>query len=285
MYTYNLNKVHPVKIDDLVRVGRNADGGYILSNQQIEKTKILLSFGIYNEWSFERDFAKRKNDVLTIYAFDYSAAPLKLVRTAIGQLNAFVRYCITGRFSLSIYSWKSMARCLRASMSLKQFFRKDKNRFFISEFLGPADDSSFCSINTIFNKLLHGTVEDLSVFIKMDIEKWEYYTLPQFEPFFDKINGLVIEFHQLDIAGKNFEYIIDSLSTHFDIAHVHANNAGGLIYGTNLPMLLEITLINKDLFNKQKEYSNQNYPIKDIDFPNIAKKPDIPLPFNISDVF
>ncbi|MDR0606081.1 MAG: hypothetical protein LBG80_17490 [Bacteroidales bacterium] len=275
---YNLNKVHPLQIDDLVRVGKNADGGYILSNQQIEKTEILLSFGIYNEWSFEQDFYKKKNEKLTIYAFDYSATPLKLVYRALKHLDAFVRYCVTGRISLSTSSLKRTICCLQASMSLKRFFRKDKNRFFIPKFLGPADDNLFCSISSIFDKLLNGDVKNLSVFIKMDIEKWEYCTLPQFVPFFNKINGLVVEFHNLDIAGKNFENIIDILSPYFDIAHVHANNAGGLIYGTNLPMLLEVTFINKDLLIS-RDNSKQNYPIKDIDFPNIAGKPDIPLSF------
>ncbi|MDR2814212.1 MAG: hypothetical protein LBB79_06110 [Prevotellaceae bacterium] len=280
---YILNKLQPVYVDDLIRIGRNADGGYVLSEQQIEKTEFLLSFGISNEWSFERDFCKRRRHSLSVYAFDYSAAPLQLVGRALKHLKAFILHSLKCRISRSMSSLKGMLSCLYASISLKRYFRKSKNRFFIPKFLGSTDDNFFCSFDTIFNKLLiRNNLKDSSVFIKMDIEKWEYSTLPQLTPFFDKVNGMAVEFHDLGVEWKNFEAIIDCFSKHFDIIHIHVNNGGKLIPGTTLPALLEITFANKNLSLNKREIGERRtkFPIEGVDFPNIASLPDIPLSFD-----
>jgi hypothetical protein len=42
----------------------------------------------------------------------------------------------------------------------------------------------------------------------------------------------------LDITSSTFEKTIGIMSSDFLIAHIYANNAGGLIHETNLPMLL-----------------------------------------------
>jgi hypothetical protein len=56
--------------DDLVRIGKNNDGGYLVSNADIDNTEILISLGISDDWSFEENFNKLKD--ITIYAYDAS---------------------------------------------------------------------------------------------------------------------------------------------------------------------------------------------------------------------
>lgn len=68
---YKLEQIKPIQLDDLVRCGNKYDGGYVLSQRQIDKTKVLLSFGINADWTFEYDFSKR-NPSVRIYAYDYS---------------------------------------------------------------------------------------------------------------------------------------------------------------------------------------------------------------------
>ena len=41
---------------DLVRIGRDYDGGYLVSQSDIEKSELLLGLGICDDWSFEKDF-------------------------------------------------------------------------------------------------------------------------------------------------------------------------------------------------------------------------------------
>ena len=55
---------------DLIRVGKKNDGGYLVSKFDVEKSDILISLGISDDWSFEEDFQKIK-DVI-IFAYDGS---------------------------------------------------------------------------------------------------------------------------------------------------------------------------------------------------------------------
>ena len=274
---YNLKALHPIKINDLIRVGRSYDGGYVLSKTQIEKTKTLLSFGICNDWSFEKHYKELSNQDIKLYALDASVS-FNQFQTQSKQhfVNMLVR-SLTGNISQAkknkIY-WNDSSKIAK---SFKSFFSSELNNYFMPKFLGQKDDDLYISVKTLFQKYV-GEAKDLSVFVKMDIENWEYRTLYQFTPFFSKINGFAVEFHELDITSGKFEETIEILSSDFHIAHVHANNAGGLIHGTDLPVLLEITFINKQIA-PGPELSLESYPIAGLDFPNIKEEADIPLIF------
>ena len=47
-------------MSDLVRVGRNADGGYLLPRQVLTEINGCLSFGLGAEWSFEQALLEQK---------------------------------------------------------------------------------------------------------------------------------------------------------------------------------------------------------------------------------
>ena len=50
----------PNKNFKLIRLGSNNDGGYLIGNQTINDTKTLVSFGILDDCSFEKDFKEKK---------------------------------------------------------------------------------------------------------------------------------------------------------------------------------------------------------------------------------
>ena len=50
--------LRPFKCDHLVRLGQDYDGGYIVNSRDVEKSDILISMGIKDDWSFEMDFSK-----------------------------------------------------------------------------------------------------------------------------------------------------------------------------------------------------------------------------------
>ena len=54
--------------NDLVRIGRDNDGGYLVSCNDIDNSDILISFGISDDWSFEVDFVNKKE--IPLIAFD-----------------------------------------------------------------------------------------------------------------------------------------------------------------------------------------------------------------------
>jgi hypothetical protein len=100
----NFNKCYPIELEDLVRIGRDFDGGYVLSERHIENTNILLSFGIRDDWSFEEDFSTKKE--ITVYSYDYSitdepfvsVASLRkfLIRSVVFMMFILLRIHFTG---------------------------------------------------------------------------------------------------------------------------------------------------------------------------------------------
>ena len=64
---YNLLK--PFKTNELVRLGRNMVGGYVVDLGMIEKTNTLITFGFGPERSFELDFLKMKNNC-NVFIYD-----------------------------------------------------------------------------------------------------------------------------------------------------------------------------------------------------------------------
>ena len=45
----------------LERIGKENDGGYVIPSKSIADTDHLFSFGMYDDWSFESDFKKKKS--------------------------------------------------------------------------------------------------------------------------------------------------------------------------------------------------------------------------------
>ena len=62
--------LEPIYETDLVRVGNNFDGGYIIPSESLINTEELYSFGLNDNHSFEKDFHKKTN--AKVICFDES---------------------------------------------------------------------------------------------------------------------------------------------------------------------------------------------------------------------
>ena len=65
----------------------------------------------------------------------------------------------------------------------------------------------------------------------------------------------------------------------FDIAHIHGNNHCDKLE-SGLPIVLEITLLNKKYSPENKEYV-KSFPISGLDAPNNPTKEDLSFQFDI----
>jgi hypothetical protein len=278
----NLDKCCPIELGDLIRIGKDYDGGYILSKRHIEKTNILLSFGIRDDWSFEENFSNKKD--IAIFSYDYSIKDEPFVSYASLKKCLIKSSCFMVFNLLRIHfaGFRYYKRIFRKNLILfkkfSNFFKQENRKFYVPKFLGQYDNDKYISFQTIFNEFAN--IDDLSIFIKMDIEGGEYFCLPQLMPFLDKVNGMAIEFHNLEIADDKFEKILDMFFEKFYIAHIHGCNIAELIYGTDIPSVLEITFINKMISPAIIIPSKKQYPVAGLDFPCANTREDYPLNFN-----
>ena len=44
---------------EMLRVEPNEDGGYLVGKKSLVNSKYLISFGIFDDWIFEKDFLKK----------------------------------------------------------------------------------------------------------------------------------------------------------------------------------------------------------------------------------
>ena len=59
--TDDIALIFPFKVNDLIRLGRKADGGYCLTKSSIKNIDLVLALGIGDDWSFEEEAYKKIN--------------------------------------------------------------------------------------------------------------------------------------------------------------------------------------------------------------------------------
>jgi len=271
--TIALGRYQPVQVGDLIRMGRHNDGGYVVSRQCLDRTQVLLTFGIGGDWSFERDFAELRPDVellsldASIDYADVDASTAVFVRQVLGQ-------GLLGRFG-------RVQRIRRRFRMIRDFqsFYSAPNRRFLRLHLGNRNDAANTSLDRLIDQHLGSlaSIRELGLFVKMDIEGDEYRTITSLARYTTHVNGLVVEFHNLDSLWREFVEVTEVLFDAFAICHIHGNNFGGLIPGTQVPRIVEITMVNKQLLPPHCTLSNREYPIPDLDEPNDPSQPDLHL--------
>ena len=199
----------PIGKFNLIRLGKNNDGGYLVEKDSLKESNGLLSFGLGYDWSFENDFFKNNKNQIHVYdAFVKKSNIKKYSLSSIRDL-----------FSIRNYSNKYFLRNLFNKFQLyfkyKNFFKNDIRHFSNSIGIGP----NLVSFEEALNKF-----NKFPIFIKIDIEGSEYRILDSILKNQDKFCGLVIEFHSVDLHKNNIKTFIDKFN--LNLVHIHGQNVG-----------------------------------------------------------
>ena len=236
--------LQPKSIDTLERIGGNNDGGYIIDGKNILNSDVLIGLGMSDDWSFEENF-NSLNSVPT-YIYDETVS-----------LKKFLKKC--SKYIIRINKPKIFIHWLKTVLSYIKFFKGDK--FHLKKLVGIDLSPNYLSLNTILNKL---KIEKFShVFLKIDIEGWEYRLLDDLILHAGIIEGLAIEFHDADLHLNRIENFITKFP--LSLVHTHINNYSPL--NTNgVPIAIECSftceITNNQLVSK---------------LPNILDMPNNPL--------
>ena len=200
---------------DLVRLGKDNDGGYLVSQLDIENSELLIGIGISDDWSFEEDFVLR-NDVEVI-AYDASINfKFWIKRSIIETIKNPFKFYIFQKF-----------------FSYKNFFKGKRKH--VKKFVGLNTlDNIHCTFSDVINK-----TKSKNIFLKIDVEGSEYRFLKEIIANEDKITGMVIELHDVDIHLNEIKKFIDQFN--LNLVHVHANNYAPIRADDSLPTVLELT--------------------------------------------
>ncbi len=244
---------------NLIRIGPNADGGYIIDKRVVKKTKTIVTCGLSDDWEFEKDFLKI-NSKCKIIAYDHTIdKKFWQKRFKKDLISLFLLKKLSLKKILNIFKY----------FNYINFFKKN-NKHFIKKVVLNEKNKNEISLKKILEN-------QNNIILKIDIEGDEYKILNIVNTNFNKINLLIIEFHNIH---KNINKIKKFLiKSRLKIIHIHGNNFAG-INNNNDPNVIEMTLLNPKKFKINKNRSNLKYPIYGLDFKNFKRKNDIKLKFN-----
>tara|TARA_B000000557_G_scaffold264423_1_gene269747 strand:+ start:928 stop:1686 length:759 start_codon:yes stop_codon:yes gene_type:complete len=245
-------KIKPEKLFKLIRIGKNNDGGYLICKNSLMKTKTLFSFGISDDFSFEKDFSTLSN--CKVYAFDPTSTNIFFIKNIIKTILKF-------QFILSIKKIINFCKFI--------FFFKNKNNILIKKKIGKGGSLKSGSIS--LNDVLNTTNQKLDIFLKIDIEGSEYRILEEIILNSKIINGIAIEFHDADINIDKIVNFVDRLE--LKLVHIHPNNFAEQ-GANNIPSSLELT------FSKSPEIVDD-----DLIFPHKLDQRNDPISNDIELIF
>lgn len=210
----------PWRSASLIRLGQDYDGGYLVDERDVMASTALLSFGLNDDWSFERDFLRRRP--VPLQAYDATLTPRYLVKRLWRSLRRLKPHEIIG----SVQSLRDFP----------EFFSGDRRHF--PSFVGREGVPGYVSFSEVMRTLdesLHGRS---GVFVKIDIEGSEYHILDDLLGHAGRFAALAIEFHDVDIHLPALERFVARLP--LKLVHVHANNHAP-IDGSGTPLVIECT--------------------------------------------
>jgi hypothetical protein len=145
--------------------------------------------------------------------------------------------------------------------------------------VAAVDAPGALSLGSIVDRHLGGC--DRAI-LKIDIEgdEWQVFKTAS-SATLDRFTQIVCEFHKLEQLGdyghtELFRAALDKLRQHFEVVHVHGNNAMPMVNVSNvtLPALLEVTFANRKHYAFAE--TNEVFPTV-IDQPNIPSVPEMRL--------
>ena len=266
-------------MSDLVRVGRNADGGYLVPEDVLNDVTGCLSLGLGAEWSFEKrllEIAEGRVLPERIVFFDASISTFGLLKL-IAYVARRTIYEIRIRRPMSERKFKleDLKQFLIALVTYLPTFKFGKNRLrHIRRFV--THDSKGKNEISFEQALSH--CEDLrQTIVKIDIEGGEWDLLREASDVARLAEApvLILEFH--DTRRPEFLKVVSMIKEFFWIAHIHGNTAvRANEFG--MPLILEMTFINKRYLpgNGIREI----LPIDGLDFP--GRRGEAPHEFKFS---
>ncbi|MEE3034972.1 MAG: hypothetical protein VX325_03915 [Bacteroidota bacterium] len=263
-------KLIPIEINNLVRVGRDNDGGYIIPKSVFNLCDGLLSYGINKDWSFEKDFIK-ENPKAIVHCYDHT---LNFFSVLFFSLKSIFLTIIRALLFDKIRFFKSI-NGIYTIIDYFFFFKKN-----VTHFKNRIWDSNIKNSKTVKDSLSAIISSNAKkIFVKMDIETAEYKVIKSLFKTKETIVGIAVEFHKLDKYSKEFDRIIELALRNFYIAHIHGNNYSKTFLNNNFPTTVEITFIGKNFVKHPINMSKKNYPVDGLDQPNRFSKPDHKLIF------
>lgn len=231
----------PKDVHDLVRLGRPYDGAYVVPRRALMAARHLLSIGVNDDWSFDRD-AAAMNPAMRLTGVDATTTVWYVLRRGLRFRAEYLAAWATGR--------KDKCRFLTSRMPSVRDYRGFWGRHtLIHKFLAPQSGPATVALGDLMSAASAAQPAP-SVFLKIDIEGAEFGLLDDIVAASDRLTGLAMELHDVPAHQERVSEFLAALRAHLVLVHVHANTYDGVDEQTQLPRVLELTWMARTLLTE-----------------------------------
>lgn len=279
------------------RIGGEYDGGYVVYIPALNKSDLLLTYGVGFDYEFEEHFNEITSQKVLMfdptmfgkYLFEYKhfmglISKLKLIKSF--RYIQFAYYCYKEQSRLK----QKNIFFINEGISAKKYAEKVNmsNGYYFYFLKAHIKLKKKCEYDSLKSHIQKFNLTEKNILLKIDIEESEYaiFLDDAFYGSLDNVNQIIVEFHNLKNRLEDLKKITDRLSKEYYLVHIHGNNFGETFKINNelnnfFPDTVEITWIRKNELNpKDIIDSDINYPVEGLDFPNHGKKKDYNLIFS-----
>tara|TARA_B100000214_G_C23946908_1_gene618437 strand:- start:353 stop:1132 length:780 start_codon:yes stop_codon:yes gene_type:complete len=222
---------------NLIRLGRNNDGGYLVEKKSLDKAKGLLSYGLGLDWSFEKDFFDKK--ISKVHVYDYFVKKSGIKKYSFSVLKDLLKF--KNYFDKNFFN--NLIEKYKLYFNYKKFFVSEVKHFRNSVGRGP-------NLISVDNTLK--LFRDFPILVKIDIEGSEYRILNDLIKNQEKFCGLIIEFHDVDLHKQTISNFIKNFN--LNLTHIHGQNVGdkSFLDKHGNPTQIEMTFSKSEVENKDE---------------------------------
>ncbi len=205
---------------DLVRIGSEGDGGYVVSKCAVERSRTLISMGLSADWEFEKEFLHYGKACVICYD-----GTVDRRFWALFAVKKFLR----GRPHQALHYF-----------AYRRFFGSSRAQH--RKLMVGYDGFGSVSLS----KILDDCAVQQEIFLKIDIEGSEYRIFDQIVQHQRRFTGLAIELHDIDLHKDRVDRFISEMHG-FEIIYLAANNCSPCD-GVGNPTTVEVSFTRKDCF-------------------------------------
>ena len=249
-----MNEIRPLVGIQLLRLGRNFDGGYVLPELALRECDSLISLGYGYDSSFERAFLKlnKKNSV------DLYDSTINL-KSTIQRLFVDLRSLIFRGRGFPVFRSKQLLEYLLVLFNRRINYKVSQ--------IGHINDSKCLNLIDTLKASAYK-----KIILKMDIEGSEYESLDLDLHYLGRFQCLIIEFHDIESRIDEFLTITNNIKKDFTLINTHINNFAPIVNG--IPQVIELCFIRNSLIANDSLKRAESIPHPN-DLPCDPSKPEI----------
>jgi hypothetical protein len=261
-------RLRPVQRADLMRVGPQRDGGYVVPGDLVRNSEHLLALGIGDDWQFEAGFA-RVNPRVRILGVDGSIGAGRFARECRASLLALLSFGVAEKARRR--HWMQLRRAAH------YFWFFGWRHQHLRRMVGAESTPATVTIASLLGSL--GAARPHGLFLKVDVEGAEYELIDAIASHATAIGCIVMEFHRTSRHAAAFNAAMDTLLRQFRLVHIHGNNYAPCDPVSGFPDAVEITLVHERLCSGAPIPIDAEYPRAGLDYPNHPGRPDHAISF------